>query len=503
MAMLGQLATKDKLSSWGIQSDLSCVLCNAAAEDTQHLLSVVLIAGQSGMLFSESVGKEKEEKKHLEVTPPHEDVLLFYSDIMPLLGVQEDAFVWCMKYLQKLETPKGVKLADDEFILHVEGTASSQRVVRHVGGTSWPGRLTLTNYAIYFEALGTINYENSMKIDLSRTIEQNLKPASTGPWGSMLLGNAKNGTSITQSFLIFTLFSELPKGDYIIQELAETLKLIDSEEPCSASSILRNLNMPHDFVTDMQLEEQVTVEVVPSKDGQDDDISTSDNAVADSLATLDHSVTEVREQAKQIKSAKDTTECIKEEGVVDSALVLLVRALEATEKQLDLASRGTSMGKARECIGKALSAVLLWATYKMLRARKLKIGDKYSKVVVCTASDTTAMESIISAQQGLRTAHDLVQQVNIAILKIYSIMVSRAPKQANTVMMIMVGIAFFVAVVPFKFLIMAGTLYLFAMNTTVCKNLMTNDSGNRRLKEWWDSIPVIPVQTVDDPAEVR
>ena len=36
-------------------------------------------------------------------------------------------------------TPKGVELADNEFILHVEGTASSQRVVRHIGATSWPG----------------------------------------------------------------------------------------------------------------------------------------------------------------------------------------------------------------------------------------------------------------------------------------------------------------------------------------------------------------------------
>lgn len=45
----------------------------------------------------------------------------------------------CIKHLQKQATPKGVELADDEFILHVEGTASSQRVVRHIGKTSWPG----------------------------------------------------------------------------------------------------------------------------------------------------------------------------------------------------------------------------------------------------------------------------------------------------------------------------------------------------------------------------
>lgn len=45
----------------------------------------------------------------------------------------------CIRYLQEQEVPKGVDLADDELILHVEGTASTQRVVRHIGGKSWPG----------------------------------------------------------------------------------------------------------------------------------------------------------------------------------------------------------------------------------------------------------------------------------------------------------------------------------------------------------------------------
>lgn len=44
-----------------------------------------------------------------------------------------------MKNLQNQAKPKGVELADDEFILHVEGTASTQRVIRHIGGASRPG----------------------------------------------------------------------------------------------------------------------------------------------------------------------------------------------------------------------------------------------------------------------------------------------------------------------------------------------------------------------------
>uniref|UniRef100_A0A803MJV1 Uncharacterized protein n=2 Tax=Chenopodium quinoa TaxID=63459 RepID=A0A803MJV1_CHEQI len=578
--------------------------------------------------YRESLGKEKEEKKSLVATQPHEDVSLFYSDIMPLLvdhgqGVKEDAFVWfatmlplpgdvingrfifetltastanilhypaydrflteiakCIRHLQKEKTPKGVKLADDEYILHVEGTASSQRVVRHIGGTSWPGRLTLTNYALYFEAMGSINHEDSIKMDLSRNIEQSVKPAATGPWGAPLFDKAmlyesseltegillefpeltsstrrnhwlvltkeiillhqflskkeslsanqvwemhartilgftrlhaaremlRMAPPLPQTFLIFTLFDELPKGDFIIEELAETLKLIETEEPCSASSILKNLNMSHKFAPEMESKESDVVEKVTLKSAQED-----------SFTTLDEAVTEVKEQAKEIESAKATTESLKEEGVVDSALVLLellkplksswiwlqeVLAWERPGATINLITAILFIAY-REWIGKALATILFWAAYEMLRARQQRIGEKYNKVVVCTASDQTTMESIISAQQGLRTAHDLVQQVNIAILKIYSILVSRAPKQANMVMMMMVGIAVIVALIPFKYMIMASTLYLFATNSKYYKNLMKNDSGNRRLKEWWDSIPVIPVETVDELPENR
>lgn len=35
-----------------------------------------------------------------------------------------------------------------------------------------PGRLTLTNYALYFEASGVIQYDDAIKIDLSRTLSR-------------------------------------------------------------------------------------------------------------------------------------------------------------------------------------------------------------------------------------------------------------------------------------------------------------------------------------------
>lgn len=53
-----------------------------------------------------------------------------------------------------------------------------------------PGRLTLSNYSLYFEASGVIKYDNALKIDLSKDVEQSVKPAATGPWGAQLFDKA-------------------------------------------------------------------------------------------------------------------------------------------------------------------------------------------------------------------------------------------------------------------------------------------------------------------------
>lgn len=82
----------------------------------------------------------------------------------------------------------------------------------------------------------------------------------------------------------------------------------------------------------------------------------------------------------------------------------------------------------REWVGKAISTLLLWVVAMMLQARRRRISEKQDKIVIRTGSDQTAMESIVSAQQGLRTVHEIMRQTNIALLKIWSILISKAPK---------------------------------------------------------------------------
>ncbi|KAA8542713.1 hypothetical protein F0562_023788 [Nyssa sinensis] len=47
-----------------------------------------------------------------------------------------------------------------EKILEVDGTVTTQPVLQHVGISTWPGRLILTDHALYFEALRSVLYKS-------------------------------------------------------------------------------------------------------------------------------------------------------------------------------------------------------------------------------------------------------------------------------------------------------------------------------------------------------
>ncbi|CAL9117014.1 uncharacterized protein LOC135581368 isoform X1 [Musa acuminata AAA Group] len=571
---------------------------------------------------SERLAKEKEDKRiPLEgnVGQIDDDIPLFYSDIMPLLvneapSVGEDAFVWfacliplvadvvnarftfetltaptasqlhfpaydrflkeidkCIEYLQKQETPTGVDLSENEFILHVEGTSKTHRVVRHIGATSWPGRLTLTNQALYFEASGIVSYETALKIDLSRAdAGHQLKETSTGPWGAPLFDKAiayesselseplvlefPEMTSSTRrdhwltlikeiillhqftskfniehpvhvweihartilgvlrlhaarellrisppapaNFLIFSLYEDLPKGDYVLAELANAVKQATGLSPCTATSILKGLNFSQ------------SVSLSNRKDASEEETSSQ----PDTLKSLETTIDQVREEVKEVSVAKATVEEMKEEGISDSLLILVELAssiknvvpwlqvvVSRERPTITLFMIGLVLVVIyKEWVGFAIAVVLMLVVGTMLWARRNRIGERHKEIVVSTSSDKTTMESIVAAQHSLKNLHEIVKTTNIAILRIWSILIGKSPKQANVVMWAMIGIAVLLMVVPFKYILMWLALCFFIANSKIAK-YMSSEQGNRRLREWWESIPIIPVRTISSP----
>lgn len=107
-----------------------------------------------------------------------------------------------------------------------------------------------------------------------------------------------------KNFFIFALYDELPKGDYVLNQLADSLKKVNSAHPCSGSSILRSMNLS--IISTVKVEEDLT--------------SVGD----DSLCTLKTVINQVKEEATETQIAKSTTEVLKEDGFSENYLVFMV-----------------------------------------------------------------------------------------------------------------------------------------------------------------------------------
>lgn len=117
------------------------------------------------------------------------------------------------------------------------------------------------------------------------------------------------------SFLIFSLFIELPKGDYVIEELCSSLKKMSSMHPCSASTILKSLNMSPPIVSNIEVE-----------GGR----KKSSAAEVEDLTSLETTIDQVREEAKEVSIAEASVEGLKEEGIGDAIATFVVSSFSTT-----------------------------------------------------------------------------------------------------------------------------------------------------------------------------
>ncbi|XP_047314527.1 uncharacterized protein LOC124918409 [Impatiens glandulifera] len=113
-----------------------------------------------------------------------------------------------------------------EKIMEVDGTVTSQPVLEHIGISAWPGRLILTDHALYFEALLVVSYDNAKRYDLSDDLKQVVKPELTGPLGTRLFDKAVFYKSLSLGEPVIMEFPELKghsRRDYWLAIIKEIL----------------------------------------------------------------------------------------------------------------------------------------------------------------------------------------------------------------------------------------------------------------------------------------
>ncbi|XP_045825939.1 uncharacterized protein LOC123918043 [Trifolium pratense] len=120
-----------------------------------------------------------------------------------------------------------LQLVEEEMVLDVDGTIPTQPVLQHIGIGAWPGRLTLTNYALYFESLGVGVHEKAVRYDLGTDMKQVIKPDLTGPLGARLFDKAVmyKSTSVAEPvYFEFPEFKANLRRDYWLDISLEILR---------------------------------------------------------------------------------------------------------------------------------------------------------------------------------------------------------------------------------------------------------------------------------------
>ncbi|KAI3419943.1 uncharacterized protein J3R85_012875 [Psidium guajava] len=119
------------------------------------------------------------------------------------------------------------QLGEGEIILDIDGTVPLQPVLQHIGISAWPGRLTLTNYALYFESLGVGVYDNAVRYDLATDMKQVIKPELTGPLGARLFDRAvmyKSASVVEPVYMEFPELKGSSRRDYWLDICLEVLR---------------------------------------------------------------------------------------------------------------------------------------------------------------------------------------------------------------------------------------------------------------------------------------
>ncbi|XP_039163570.1 uncharacterized protein LOC104421683 isoform X2 [Eucalyptus grandis] len=113
-----------------------------------------------------------------------------------------------------------------EQVLEVGGKIASQPILEHVGRSTWPGRLTLTDHALYFEAFQVVSYDKAKRYDLSDELEQVVRAEVTGPLGTRLFDKAilYNSVSLLEPVIIeFPEIKGHKRRDYWLAIVREIL----------------------------------------------------------------------------------------------------------------------------------------------------------------------------------------------------------------------------------------------------------------------------------------
>ncbi|CAN1254864.1 hypothetical protein LINPERPRIM_LOCUS8795 [Linum perenne] len=476
-----------------------------------------------------------------------------------------DRNIKATKLLPKSLT-SSVQLADGETILDIDGTIPTQPVLQHIGISAWPGRLTLTNYAIYFESLGVGVYEKAERYDLAKDLKQVIKPELTGPLGARVFDKAVMYKSISSSdpvyfefpefkgnsrrdywldtcleilhahkfirkfglkeiqeldilaraslgilryrtireafhyfssqymsLLAFILAESLPRGDKILQTLSIRQLTLYNDVSSSSSSTHHDSDgfskSPTQKSSPAALLAFARLGFALNK-GETYDIEklvmgtlTVNDLCAGEINPLEVIVKQSMQDIRKAQAAQATVDKVKIEGI-DTNIAVMKDLLCPVAK---IINRIKLLASWRNPF-KSMMFIILGCFTIMSKKKPLE------PFRVIAPANKNAMEQLLTLQEGIAQVQALVQDGNIALLKLRALLFAVLPHATERIALLLLFLAIIMMMVPLRHLILIVFLETFTREMPYRKE--SSDRWIRRLREWWIKVPAAPVQIV-------
>ncbi|KAL2635135.1 hypothetical protein R1flu_006614 [Riccia fluitans] len=121
-----------------------------------------------------------------------------------------------------------------------------------------------------------------------------------------------------------------------------------------------------------------------------------------------------------------------------------------------------------------------------------QLSDDFGKVTIREQPPTNTIQKILALKEALNALEDFLQNSNIILLKLRTVVLSREPRVTNEVLVVLVGLGLSTLLVPFRYL-----LALFVLDQFTAELKFREESVRKffsYLRDWWNTIPAAPVE---------
>nr|CAB3486171.1 unnamed protein product [Digitaria exilis] len=373
-----------------------------------------------------------------------------------------------------------LQLSEGEVILDIYGTATTKPVLQHIGTSTWPGRLTLTNHALYFEAIGVdFSYGEAVVYDLARDLKQSVKRESTGPWGAHLFDKAvmyKSSSTSEPVFFEFPQFKGHTRRDYwfaVIKEVLHAHKFIrkyklasfQKAEALSVATlgVLRYRTvkegfhiLPAHFKTTLAFN---LAEKLPKGD-----------------KILEAMYGQLKQHGPRFRGSQDFGQSSSDElMLVDpfplSAYTMVTMGLltlkeEDNHEQRDFAVRDMQIG-GTSSVQMALERSVGYSG--RVEAARATLDQSVGAFEIITPPPRRTVEQLLALQEAISQLEAHVQAGNIFLLKLRSLMLAAFPQSTNKVASALVVAAMSFTFVPLRTIVLVILLEAYTRQMPVRK----------------------------------